>query len=129
MENARRVREGLAASGFTVFAGEHAPYIWMRTPDGLSSWDFFDRLLNEAHVVGTPQGYFFQPDKNDGEVELENKVSVGILSQMVGFRTKPGHGVAGMVWQSGQPLVVTDYDAWAHRSADFPGIHVKRDTS
>jgi LL-diaminopimelate aminotransferase len=66
MENARRIREGLAASGFTAFAGVHAPYIWMRTPDGLSSWDFFDRLLSEAHVVGTPgsgfgpsgEGYF-----------------------------------------------------------------------
>jgi len=66
MENARRIREGLAAAGFTVFAGEHAPYIWMRTPEGLSSWDFFDRLLQDAHVVGTPgsgfgpsgEGYF-----------------------------------------------------------------------
>ena len=66
MENARRIREGLQGAGFTVFAGEHAPYIWMRTPDGLSSWDFFDRLLAEAHVVGTPgsgfgpsgEGYF-----------------------------------------------------------------------
>ncbi len=66
MENARRVRQGLGDAGFTVFAGEHAPYIWMRTPDGLSSWEFFDRLLNETNVVGTPgsgfgpsgEGYF-----------------------------------------------------------------------
>ncbi len=66
MENARRLREGLGAAGFTVFGGEHAPYIWMRTPDGLGSWDFFDRLLGETHVVGTPgagfgsagEGYF-----------------------------------------------------------------------
>ena len=66
MENARRIREGLTAAGFTVFAGEHAPYIWMRTPNGLSSWEFFDQLLGEAHVVGTPgsgfgpsgEGYF-----------------------------------------------------------------------
>jgi LL-diaminopimelate aminotransferase len=66
MENARRLREGLADAGFTRFGGEHAPYVWMRTPDGLSSWDFFDRLLGEAHVVGTPgsgfgsagEGYF-----------------------------------------------------------------------
>ncbi len=66
MENARQIREGLRDSGFTVFAGIHAPYIWMRTPEGLSSWDFFDRLLSEAHVVGTPgsgfgpsgEGYF-----------------------------------------------------------------------
>jgi LL-diaminopimelate aminotransferase len=66
IENARRIREGLRDSGFTTFAGVHAPYIWMRTPEGLSSWDFFDRLLSEAHVVGTPgsgfgpsgEGYF-----------------------------------------------------------------------
>ena len=45
-------------SGFTAFAGIHAPYIWMRTPEGLSSWDFFDRLLSEAHVVGTPGSGF-----------------------------------------------------------------------
>jgi LL-diaminopimelate aminotransferase len=66
MENARRVREGLASAGFTVFGGEHAPYIWMRTPQGLSSWEFFDQLLEQTHVVGTPgsgfgpsgEGYF-----------------------------------------------------------------------
>ncbi len=66
MENARRLREGLLAAGFRVFGGVHAPYIWVRTPGSLSSWDFFDRLLAEAHVVGTPgsgfgpsgEGYF-----------------------------------------------------------------------
>src|SRR5262249_7273778 len=66
MENARVIREGLANAGFTVYGGENAPYIWLRTPRGLSSWDFFDRLLGEAHVVGMPgsgfgpsgEGYF-----------------------------------------------------------------------
>lgn len=66
MENARRLREGLGGAGFTVFGGEHAPYIWLRTPGGAGSWDFFDRLLAETHVVGTPgagfgssgEGYF-----------------------------------------------------------------------
>ena len=66
MDNARRIREGLRAGGFTVFAGEHAPYIWMKTPHGLSSWQCFDELLERAHVVGTPgsgfgpsgEGYF-----------------------------------------------------------------------
>jgi LL-diaminopimelate aminotransferase len=65
-ENARRLREGLSAAGFTSFGGVHAPYLWLRTVDGLSSWDFFDRLLAKAHVVGTPgsgfgpagEGYF-----------------------------------------------------------------------
>jgi LL-diaminopimelate aminotransferase len=66
MENARLLREGLAAAGFTVFGGVHAPYLWLRTPSGTSSWDFFDQLLARAHVVGTPgagfgpagEGYF-----------------------------------------------------------------------
>ncbi len=66
MENARMLREGLAAAGFTIFGGVHAPYIWIRTAGGTSSWDFFDQMLNKAQVVGTPgagfgpagEGYF-----------------------------------------------------------------------
>ncbi len=58
LENARLLREGLGAAGFAVFGGVHAPYIWMRTPEGLSSWDCFDRLLGEAHVVTTPGAGF-----------------------------------------------------------------------
>ena len=53
-------------SSFTIFGGVHAPYIWLRTRNGATSWEFFDRLLNEAQVVGTPgagfgpagEGYF-----------------------------------------------------------------------
>ncbi len=58
MANARIIREGLAAAGFTVYGGRHAPYLWVRTPAGLSSWDFFDRLLTTAHVVGVPGSGF-----------------------------------------------------------------------
>ena len=58
MANAGRLREGLRAAGFTVFGGEHAPYIWIRTPEGVSSWDFFDRLLQDCHVVCTPGAGF-----------------------------------------------------------------------
>ncbi|HZR80804.1 MAG TPA: LL-diaminopimelate aminotransferase [Candidatus Binatia bacterium] len=66
LENAALIRAGLAAAGFAVYGGVNAPYIWLRTPRGLSSWQFFDRLLGEAHVVGTPgsgfgpsgEGYF-----------------------------------------------------------------------
>jgi LL-diaminopimelate aminotransferase len=58
MENARLIREGLEAAGLTVYGGRNAPYIWVRTPAGVSSWDFFDRLLAEAHVVGAPGGGF-----------------------------------------------------------------------
>jgi len=66
MENARIIREGLNEVGCTVFGGVNAPYIWLKTPGGMSSWDFFDKLLTECNVVGTPgsgfgpsgEGYF-----------------------------------------------------------------------
>ncbi|NRA06973.1 MAG: LL-diaminopimelate aminotransferase [Myxococcales bacterium] len=58
MANARALREGLAEAGLKLFGGEHAPYIWLCTPDGLSSWDCFDKLLNDAHVVCTPGSGF-----------------------------------------------------------------------
>jgi LL-diaminopimelate aminotransferase len=58
MENARIIREGLQAAGLTVYGGVNAPYIWLKTPGGMSSWDFFDKLLSECHVVGTPGSGF-----------------------------------------------------------------------
>jgi len=66
MENARLIREGLGAAGIQCYGGINAPYIWLKTPGGLASWDFFDKLLDECHVVGTPgsgfgpsgEGYF-----------------------------------------------------------------------
>jgi LL-diaminopimelate aminotransferase len=58
MGNARVIREGLAATGLTVYGGVNAPYIWLKTAGGLSSWDFFDKLLTECHVVGTPGSGF-----------------------------------------------------------------------
>ncbi len=58
MENARLLREGLGAAGLTVHGGVHAPYLWLETPRGQGSWDFFDRLLHDAHVVGTPGAGF-----------------------------------------------------------------------
>lgn len=66
LENARLLREGLEAKGITVYGGINAPYVWLQTPGGKSSWDFFDELLSQAHLVGTPgsgfgasgEGYF-----------------------------------------------------------------------
>jgi len=58
MANAAHIRAGLTAAGFTCFGGEHAPYVWVQTPDGLSSWDCFDRILQKAHVVCTPGSGF-----------------------------------------------------------------------
>ena len=58
MENARIIREGLAAAGYEVFGGVNAPYLWLAVPDGMSSWQFFDLLLETAQVVGTPGSGF-----------------------------------------------------------------------
>lgn len=54
MENARIIREGLASAGLEAFGGVNAPYIWLKTPNNMDSWAFFDKLLTEVHIVGTP---------------------------------------------------------------------------
>lgn len=66
MKNAAAIKQGLQEAGYTVFGGVNAPYIWLKTPQGMSSWEFFDDLLERANVVGTPgsgfgpsgEGYF-----------------------------------------------------------------------
>lgn len=66
MENARLIKEGLTKMGYETFGGINAPYTWLKTPNGMSSWDFFDKLLHSVQVVGTPgsgfgpsgEGYF-----------------------------------------------------------------------
>ena len=66
LENAKIIREGLQEAGYEVYGGINAPYIWLKVPDGLTSWEFFDKLLKEYNIVGTPgsgfgpsgEGYF-----------------------------------------------------------------------
>lgn len=66
MKNAAAIRDGLTAAGYTCYGGVDAPYIWMKTPDKITSWEFFDRMLERANVAGTPgsgfgphgEGYF-----------------------------------------------------------------------
>lgn len=58
MENARIIREGLKEAGYIAYGGVNAPYIWLKVPGGLTSWEFFDKLLNEVQVVGTPGSGF-----------------------------------------------------------------------
>ena len=58
MNNAKTIREGLKDAGFEVYGGVNAPYIWMKTPDQMTSWEFFDYLLENACVVGTPGSGF-----------------------------------------------------------------------
>jgi LL-diaminopimelate aminotransferase len=66
MTNAALLREAAAAAGLPVFGGRNAPYVWVGCPSGLGSWDVFDRMLSQSHVVITPgagfgaagEGYF-----------------------------------------------------------------------
>ncbi len=66
MQNAQLIRATLTELGITCYGGDNAPYVWLKTPNGMKSWDFFDKLLTEANVVGTPgsgfgpsgEGYF-----------------------------------------------------------------------
>lgn len=89
MSNAKQMRQALTALGYTVYGGVHAPYVWLKTPKGLGSWEFFDRLLSQAHVVGTPgagfgaagEGYlrlsaFNQPDKVQQAMDRFKKLSI-----------------------------------------------------
>ena len=65
-ENAKIIKKGLEEAGYTVYGGVNSPYVWLKLPDGVKSWDFFDKLLTKANVVGTPgvgfgpsgEGYF-----------------------------------------------------------------------
>lgn len=66
LRNAKTIREGLEGIGIKCFGGVSSPYIWLKTPEGMKSWEFFDKLLHEAGVIGTPgsgfgsagEGYF-----------------------------------------------------------------------
>ena len=68
MANARIMKEGLESTGLKVFGGEDAPYLWVKTPKGISSWKFFEQMLYEANVVGTP-GVGFGPG-GEGYIRL-----------------------------------------------------------
>lgn len=88
MENAGIMRSSLEAAGYKVFGGINAPYVWVKTQGGMKSWDFFDKLLNEANVVGTPgsgfgpsgEGYFRFSAFADRENVLEAMKRVQELS-------------------------------------------------
>ena len=79
MQNSKIIREGLEEIGYTVYGGKDAPYIWMKVPDGQDSWTFFDHLLKDANVIGTPgsgfgpsgEGYFRLTAFNTLEATIE----------------------------------------------------------
>ena len=86
LENAKIIKKGLEEIGYEVYGGVNSPYIWIKIPKGMTSWEFFDKLLNEANVVGTPgsgfgkygEGYFRLTAFNTKEntIEAINKIKV-----------------------------------------------------
>ncbi len=88
LENAKIMRASLAEIGYDVYGGVNAPYVWVKTKNNMSSWDFFDKVLNEANVVGTPgsgfgpagEGYFRFSAFADRENVLEAMERVKNLS-------------------------------------------------
>ena len=64
MKNAKTIYTGLKDAGFTVYGGVNSPYIWLKTPNDMKSWDFFDYLLENAQIVGTPGAGFGENGKN-----------------------------------------------------------------
>ncbi|MCE9625981.1 MAG: LL-diaminopimelate aminotransferase, partial [Deltaproteobacteria bacterium] len=90
LANAALIREGLSRAGLQVYGGVNAPYIWLKTPKGIGSWEFFDQLLNEANVVGTPgagfgpsgEGYFrlsafgFREKIQEAIARIQNKLKI-----------------------------------------------------
>lgn len=81
MKNAKCIREGLESMGLTCHGGDNAPYVWVKTPAGLSSWECFDKLLNEAHVVSTP-GSGFGPS-GEGFIRLSAFGHAGDIEKAV----------------------------------------------
>lgn len=79
LENAKIIKQGLEEAGFTCYGGVNSPYIWLKVPEGMTSWEFFDELLEKANVVGTPgsgfgphgEGYFRLTAFNTKERTLE----------------------------------------------------------
>ena len=88
MENAKIIREGISKNGYEVYGGVNAPYIWLKTPKSMTSWDFFDELLNKVQVVGTPgsgfgpsgEGYFRLSAFGKREDVIEAVSKIGTLS-------------------------------------------------
>ncbi|WP_430974298.1 LL-diaminopimelate aminotransferase [Sunxiuqinia rutila] len=88
LENARIMRESLEEIGYSVYGGVNAPYVWVKTKGGMTSWEFFDKVLSEANVVGTPgsgfgpagEGYFRFSAFADRDSVLEAMTRIKNLS-------------------------------------------------
>ncbi|MCB9077722.1 MAG: response regulator [Anaerolineaceae bacterium] len=80
-----------------------------------------DLITRAAQLLGTQHGYIYLVDIDpvSGEPVLNRRLGIGVFGNLIGFRLKMGEGLAGKVWQTGQPKVVESYDTWAERAANF----------
>ncbi len=80
--------------------------------------DLFEDLVTRAgQLTGTPHGFIFIAEP--GATEIECKVGVGLFTRLVGYRLPRGQGLGGTIWQTGEPLIVNDYDSWSGRAKNF----------
>ena len=85
--------------------------------------DLLQTIVTRAgQLLGTPHGFVFLLEP--GEEEIEQKVGVGVFTRTIGLRLKPGEGASGQVWQSGQPVIATDYGTWEHRALNYTHLQV-----
>ena len=139
MENARLIREGLQELGVEVHGGVNAPYVWLKTPGTDDSWTFFDRLLTDAGVVGTPgagfgaagEGYFrlsaFNSRENVeaalGRIREASVRSSGRTTSVVAFSEKPAASSPTSVpeEQSDQPATIPSslHGSFGNEGVDF----------
>ena len=94
MENASIMKKSLTALGFTVYGGENAPYVWMKTKNKMKSWDFFDMLLKDVNIVGTP-GSGFGPACTAGRATLAPMQTLGV-DAIDCIKCKPCRGLQSM---------------------------------
>ncbi|MCE9589254.1 MAG: LL-diaminopimelate aminotransferase [Planctomycetes bacterium] len=87
MANAKIIRETLTKMGLKVYGGVNAPYIWLKTPGGMKSWEFFDKLINECNVVGTPGSGFGASGEGYFRISAFNS-RANVEEAMERFRTK-----------------------------------------
>ncbi len=111
----KRIEEALEQQN-QYMATLHATTLGMLNRLDLS--ELLEAIVKRAgQLLGTPHGFMFLLEPDDDEIE--QKVGSGAFTEGIGFRVKRGEGVSGRVWQSGQPLIIADYDAWAHRIPTF----------
>jgi PAS domain S-box-containing protein len=107
-EELRRETEYLSALHETSLALMHR----------LDVGDLLETILRRAaDLSGTPHGYVYL--REPGEEEMQIKVGLGTFERYEGFRLRPGEGLSGKVWETGEPLAISDYDAWSGRSQRF----------